>query len=107
MINEVKVASEEIHHFAFLRGFGSKQIEYKYFYNELKNNSTRDLYINNCGLLSCREIQKIKCLYNYNFHSFIIHVNQPFEYCPYINNIYNITDNTQNKENLICKLLYK
>jgi len=106
---EVKIASEEIHHYAFLHGFGSKQIEYNNLYNELKYNGTRDLYVNNAGLLSCKEIKRIQCTFqrNSNFQSSILHVNQPLEYCPYIQYIYNMNDSVHKKENLICRILFE
>jgi hypothetical protein len=109
MRDEVKKASEEIHHYAFLHGFGSKQIEYNNLYNELKYNGTRDLYVNNAGLLSCKEMERLHYSFRseYKFYSSILHVNQPTEYCPYIQYIYNLKENVQKKENLICKILFE
>jgi len=109
MREEVKIASEEIHHYAFLHRFGSKQIEYNNLYSELKYNGTRDLYVNNAGLLCCKEIKRIQDSFrrNPNFKSSILHVNQPIEYCPYIDHIYNLKENVHKKENLICKILFE
>ena len=109
MREEVKIASDEIHDYAFLHGFGSKQIEYNNLYNELKYNSSRDLIINKSGLLSCKEIKRIQDTFKRNpmFQSSILYVNQPTEYCPYIQHVYNLKEDVHKKENLICKILFE
>ena len=107
--DEVKIASEEIHHYAFLHGFGSKQIEYNNLYNELKYSGCRDLYINKAGFLSCKEMKRIQDTFRRDpmFQSSILYVNQPTEYCPYIQHIYNLKENTQKKENLVYEILFE
>lgn len=115
----VSIASDEIRSFIFEKRFGVKVFENKNILNELNNarKLNRDVYINNCEILTCDEIKRLHYFINYNYsnlYSYGLLINKndfnkitiPLINCPYINNIYNIDNNISKKNSIINEILY-
>ena len=116
---DISIASDEIRSFIFERGLGIKVFENKNIANELNiaKKLNRDVYINNCEILTCDEIKRLHYFINYNYsnlHSYGLLINKndfnkriiPLTNCPYINNIYNIDNNISKKNVIMNEILY-